>query len=416
MDSRFENALRQALTPSEEASTWLNQKIVNQMEEHGTMIEKKKRKFPTASAAAILGSLVLCVSSVTVYATWKYMSSSDIATQIQDMTLAEAFSKEQALFLNETQCYADYKVTLLGTISGEELSAYPHIHNGSIAADRTYVAIAIENANGMPMPDTSQEDYGKLEFFASPLIGGYPPAFLNLAALSGNYTDMVEDGILYRLLECHNVEMFADHDLYLCVSQGMFYDAEAYCYDKLTGEISRNEAYEGLNALFVLPMDRSKADPEKAARFLAGLGFDSGILTEKLYVELETPFEVKFVEGNEKGTEIATYALQFVGNPYAWGENSLTEGTDSSGFTQSIYAQFGISLPHSSNRQRETGIEVKTLADAQPGDLIFYETPAHVAIYLGNNYIVHAMPEVGICISRVDFDEVTQIRRMTLQQ
>ena len=274
------------------------------------------------------------------------------------------------------------------------------------------MVIAIENGNGVPMPDTSDESYGNLEFFASPLIGDFNPAFYNIAGMSGNYTDMTEEGILYRLLECSNVEIFADHDLYLCVSEGMFYDSEAYCYDELTGKISRNENYEGMNALFELPMDIAKADPQKAAEYMAELGFESDILREKLDAELGEAFEVKVTEENKMGAEAAEYALQFVGNPYVWGEDSLTEGTDSSGFTKSVYAHFDISLPHSSSGQRTSGMKVETIENAEPGDLVFYETPAHVAIYIGDGLIVHAMPEMGICISEADFDEIAEIRRV----
>lgn len=414
MDKKLDDALRRALTPSDKANFWLNQKILNQVEEQRIMAKRKKSRL---SAAVMIAALVLCVSSVTVYAAWKYLSSSDVAGNLQDIKLAEAFLSEQALAINETQSYGDYRVTLLSVISGEMLSEYPHyIENGTIAADRTYAVIAIENVNGVPVPDTSEEEYGKLEFFASPLIGDYNPAFYNMAGMSGNYTDMVEDGILYRLLECDNVEIFADHGLYLCVSEGMFYNAEAYCFDGLTGEISRNEEYEGLNALFDLPVDSSKADPEKAAEYMADLGFETpDILSEKLNVELEGSFEVEAVEDNKMGAEAAEYALQFVGNPYAWGEDSLTEGTDSSGFTKSIYEYFGISLPHDSTRQRESGIKIETIEDANPGDLIFYETPLHVAIYIGDGMIVHAMPGMGICISEVDFDEISEIRRLSAE-
>ena len=375
------------------------------------MVKGRKRR---VSIAAVIVTLALSVSSLTVYAAWRYLSSSDVAENVRDLKLAEAFLSEQALIINETQSYGDYSVTLLSVISGEMLSEYPHYNeNGNIAADRTYAVVAIEYANGTSVPDTSEDAYGELEFFASPLIGDYNPAFYNIASMSGSYTDMTEDGILYRLLDCDNVEIFADHDLYLCVSEGVFYNTEAYCYDELTGEISRNEEYEGLNALFALPVDRSKADPEKAAAYMAGLGFEApDILTEKLNVELGGSFEVEAAEDNKMGAEAAEYALQFVGNPYAWGGDSLTEGTDSSGFTKSVYEYFDISLPHSSTAQRESGIEVETIENAKPGDLIFYKTPAHVAIYIGDGLIVHAMPGMGICISEVDFDDISEIRRI----
>ncbi len=372
MDKKFDDALRHALTPCEEANFWLNQKILNRAEEQRTMAERKKRKLSVATMIAIL---VLCVSSVTVYAAWVYLSPSDVAEEMKDSKLSEVFLGEKALIINETQSYGDYSVTLLSIVSGEMLSEYPRYKNSSIAADRTYAVVAIENANGVPLPDTSDDSYGELEFFVSPLIGDYNPAVYNIASMSGNYTDMVQDGILYRLLECDNVEIFADHDLYLCVSEGMFYNKEAYCYDKLTGKISRNEKYEGLNALFDLPVDISKANPKKAAEYMAGLELEPDISTEKLNIKLEEPFEVEITEDNKRGAEVAEYALQFVGNPYAWGEDSLTEGTDSSGFTKSVYEHFEISLPHDSGRQRELGMKVETLANAEPGDLIFYETP-----------------------------------------
>lgn len=409
MDKELDDALRQALTPDEEADFGLNQTILNQAKELRTMREKKNRNL---SAAAAVAALVLCVSSLTAYGAWRYLSSSDVAGNIQDFSLAEAFSSDRAHLINETQNCGDYRVTLLSIVSGETLSAYPHGHNGSVSVDRTYAVIAIENGDGTPMPKLSEAAYAKLEFFASPLIGGYNPALYHMASMAGNYTDMMENGILYRLIECDNMEIFADHDLYLCVSDGTFYNKEAYRYDELTGKISRNVDYEGLNVLFSLPADASKANPEKAAEYIAALGVTSDYLTEKLHTELEDTFEVKAGEENPQGAEAAEYALQFVGNPYVWGEESLTEGTDSSGFTKSVYAHFGVSLPHSATAQRAMGTKVETLENAEPGDLIFYETPAHAAIYLGDGIVVHAMPETGICISEADFDEIEEIRRI----
>ena len=90
---------------------------------------------------------------------------------------------------------------------------------------------------------------------------------------------------------------------------------------------------------------------------------------------------------SDLGQQIANFACQFVGNPYVWGGTSLTGGADCSGFTQSVYAQFGYSLPRTSYEQQNWGTEV-SYADAQPADLICYG--GHVAIYMGNAHIVHA--------------------------
>ena len=91
--------------------------------------------------------------------------------------------------------------------------------------------------------------------------------------------------------------------------------------------------------------------------------------------------------GSSSGNAVASFASQFVGNPYVYGGTSLTNGADCSGFVMSVYANFGVSLPHSSSAMRCVGYEV-SLADAQPGDIICYS--GHVAIYCGNNTIVHA--------------------------
>jgi len=87
------------------------------------------------------------------------------------------------------------------------------------------------------------------------------------------------------------------------------------------------------------------------------------------------------------GSAVAGYACQFVGNPYVYGGTSLTNGADCSGFVMSVYAQFGISLPHSSSGMRSVGYEVSQ-SEMQPGDIICYS--GHVALYVGNNTIVHA--------------------------
>ena len=115
--------------------------------------------------------------------------------------------------------------------------------------------------------------------------------------------------------------------------------------------------------------------------------------------------------GSGSGSSVVDFATQFVGNPYVWGGTSLTGGADCSGFTQSVYANFGVSLPRTSYEQQYAGTEV-SYADAQPGDLICYG--GHVAIYMGNGRIVHASNSVdGIKISdNAAYRTIVSVRRL----
>ena len=111
------------------------------------------------------------------------------------------------------------------------------------------------------------------------------------------------------------------------------------------------------------------------------------------------------------GSAVAQYALQFVGNPYVYGGSSLTNGTDCSGFVMSVYANFGVSLPHSSASDRSQGYGVDGLANAQPGDIICYS--GHVGLYIGNGQIVHASnKQTGIIVSQADYRKILAIRRI----
>lgn len=111
-----------------------------------------------------------------------------------------------------------------------------------------------------------------------------------------------------------------------------------------------------------------------------------------------------------RGQSVVDYASQFIGNPYVWGGTSLTNGADCSGFVQSVYAHFGISMPRTSSSMRYAGTEV-SYENAQPGDVICY--PGHVGIYIGDGKIVNAIDEShGIGISSATGQSIITIRRM----
>lgn len=257
--------LSKALNPEKEPSPQLNLQIMQEVKEREHMKLFKKKKMP---AVVLVAAMVLCFGSITVVAAWKYLSPAMVAEKIQETKLVDAFQSEDAILVNETQSMAGYNVTLLGIVSGEELSAVPMMNNEKLAADKTYVVTAIENADGSPMPAISDEEYGKNAFLVTPLITGLNPADYNAVTMNGGYHEIWENGILYRITECDNVEMFADRELYLAVLGDTFYQADAYLYEEVTGEIARNEDYNGLNVLFTLPIPSDAADPEAAIAYV----------------------------------------------------------------------------------------------------------------------------------------------------
>ena len=138
---------------------------------------------------------------------------------------------------------------------------------------------------------------------------------------------------------------------------------------------------------------------------------DNTVSAEDYESEQSSDSDSSSSSGSGSGSSVVDYATQFVGNPYVWGGTSLTGGADCSGFTQSVYANFGVSLPRTSYEQQNAGTEV-SYADAQPGDLICYG--GHVAIYMGNGRIVHASNSVdGIKISdNAAYRTIVSVRRL----
>lgn len=127
------------------------------------------------------------------------------------------------------------------------------------------------------------------------------------------------------------------------------------------------------------------------------------------YVSRSVPTSSQAYPGTT-GADVVAYAKKFLGNPYVYGGTSLTNGTDCSGFTKSVYAHFGVYLPHASSAQRYYGVRV-SYSQAKPGDLIFYS--GHVAIYIGGGKIIHASnPYTDICYDSATYDRILEVRRI----
>ncbi len=259
MSDKLDDLLKNALTPSEEPGACLNKRIIQIAKGDITM---RKPFFKSARIAIAAVAAVLAAGSITTYAAWKYLSMDEVAKEVKNDKLAEAFQGKDAIRINESQTYGDYKVTLLGSASGKSLTKF--YSNGIEHDDRTYVVSAIEKKDGSAMP----KDVGASDFLVTPFIKGEKPWQCNIFYMNGGASTFVKDGVLYCLSEWDNYEVFAKRGVYLGVLDETFCDNQSYNFDEKTGEITRNEDYKGLNALFVVPMDESKADEEAADALL----------------------------------------------------------------------------------------------------------------------------------------------------
>jgi len=135
----------------------------------------------------------------------------------------------------------------------------------------------------------------------------------------------------------------------------------------------------------------------------------------QLEIARKNELQTQNVVSVDANSDIASYALQFVGNPYVYGGTSLTNGTDCSGFVMSVYAAFGISLPRTTGGQAASGYGV-SIDEAQPGDIVSYGYNgyvSHSALYIGNGMIVHAStPELGIRVDSMYIMPIITIRRI----
>lgn len=162
--------------------------------------------------AVLLAAAVVAAMSVTAYAAIT-LAPRDVAQRAGNEALAAAFEGEDAITVNETKTVGDYNVTLMGLVSGTGLSRVESLPD-SVDQDKTYAVLAYARTDGADIT----EDVPDLT--VSPLVEGYAPWRLNAWTLGGGVSSFAQEGVLYYLFECDNVEPFADHTVYLAVYPG----------------------------------------------------------------------------------------------------------------------------------------------------------------------------------------------------
>ena len=246
----------------------------------------KKTSLLVAAAVALL--------AVTVSAAVLWLTPAQVADRVEEPLLAEAFQGEDAIVLYESLTAGDYQITLAGMVSGEDLSV-PTDYNGEIINDRTYAVFRVARADGAPLTD-----YPNLSY--SPLVDGYHVRCVNAWTLGTTTQQFIEDGVIYCLFDCRNLEMFADHPVRFAIYEGGVPNTDLFSMAE-DGTISLRESVVG--ALFTLPLDARTADPDAARDFVESTGIPWEPMTDAQLAaqEADEDLEVeKFADGEENQT------------------------------------------------------------------------------------------------------------------
>ena len=226
-----------------------------------------KHKTFRSGAAAAAAIAILAVGSVSAYAAYRYLTPSQVADEITDGgALAKAFESKDAVLVNETQKTAGYDITLMGLVSGKDLMPVaPEDSLDGISKEKTYAVLAIAKEDGSPMPGMQDNDYQI--FCASALVKGKSFMDVNNGTLNAGAYAFEQDGVQYQILECDNLEIFANIGVYVGGVEEFGEEAHAFTMYKETGEYRVDESYDGMKALFTIPLDKSKADDAAAEKF-----------------------------------------------------------------------------------------------------------------------------------------------------
>ncbi|MBR2045975.1 MAG: DUF4179 domain-containing protein [Agathobacter sp.] len=261
MNHNMDNLIKIALSEKESPNPDLNRQILLKAKEHHQMKTYKIKK-SIATAACICLAMV---GSISAYAAYRYLSPSQVADRIFDnKEIGEAFASKDAIIINETQTTNGYNVTLLGLVTGENLRTHiPEETSNTLVTTNTYAVVAIEKADG------SEMDYQG--FCVSPLINGVDFMIANNASMNTLLSYFEQDGILYHLIECDNLEIFAGRGVQLGIVDNFGNETQAFYMDETTGVYHKQNGYEKTNALFTLPLDESKADEIAATAYIESL-------------------------------------------------------------------------------------------------------------------------------------------------
>lgn len=254
-----------------------------------TSTGRTKRKWSISLVAAAM----IAAISLTAFAAYYFLTPKDVATYLERYELAELFSKDDTTFNIPAQTSGDYTIELLGMTSGKNLDKVPE---ADVDKELSYIVGAITKTNGSAVTDYSN-------LMITPLVEGYKPWQINIFTIgNGGKHTFIYEGVEYFLIECGSIEIFADKQVYIAAYEGGAPSSDLFNISE-NGAISFNESYTGTKALFEIPLDKSKANPDAVNALLEKHGYEekdviytTSILTEGDNQEAEYGVPEKEVE------------------------------------------------------------------------------------------------------------------------
>ena len=251
-------------------------RLQNLEKEESQMTVRKSRKWILAAAVAV--AVALLALSVSAAVLWR--TPAQVAEEIQDPLLAQAFAGEDAILVNESAQVDMYTVTLGGLVSGAGISDWC----SDVEESRTYAVVSVARTDGMPLTKDNYDVTSNGMCTITPLVAGYPPQSVNIFSLDGNRVSFLQDGRAYYVMDTKDIQIFADHTVYMAVYQGFVPSYKQFSAAE-DGTLTMRDDVVG--CMFTLPLDPALADPEAVQNFFEQTGMNQTLLTDAELAALE---------------------------------------------------------------------------------------------------------------------------------
>ncbi|MDP4108977.1 MAG: hypothetical protein Q8878_03000 [Bacillota bacterium] len=230
----------------------------------GCKTQKEKGELKTHKIVRIpvMIMAVIGILAATALALSVLMSPREVAGKSGDTVLAAALDSKDAITINKSAKAGNYTVTLLGIVSGKGLTQY----DKEVQEDRSYIVASVQYTDGRNIKEA-----GETGISFTPLVSGYKPWQVNAWTLGGGYSEFLYEGVDYFIFDCSNLEIFADHTVYLAACENLAPSAEVFAMNG-SGDIEFVKEFDKPHAMFTLPFDPKKADPAAVSKLLKSIG------------------------------------------------------------------------------------------------------------------------------------------------